>query len=141
MAICFRLYIYVEIQKNYSIINLSPLLKLVRWISKYTYAYIYIYIIPWNLNCKPKVSWFVCFCKTTIIRQLTKRNESKIENIPPKIVEISLEFLRGIVSKCVWLCACVGVDYSCVLLCAYVWVAYSVCVCEGRNLARCFNRI
>ena len=45
-----------------------------------------IYIFnSWNLDCETWVSWsffFFCFCffcKTTIIRQLKKLNESKIE--------------------------------------------------------------
>ena len=94
--------------------------------------------MPWNLVCDPWVSW--SFYKTTIIRLLTKWNESKIE----KYCQKPLGFCRkhvivgvcvcvcvcvcGYVCGCVymWVCVCVCVGYSCVLLCVYVWVVYSI---------------
>ena len=45
---------------------------------------------------------FFFFCKTTIIRQLTKWNESKNEKIQSKTIAILLESLR--VSVCVGAC-------------------------------------
>ena len=48
------------------------------------------------------------FCKTTIIKQLRKGNESKIEKIQSKTVEFLYEYLRVVVSVCVYTCACMG---------------------------------
>ena len=71
--------------------------------------------MPWNL---------VYFCKTTIIRELSKCNESKFE----KYCQNHWDFV-GIFTcdwKCVSMCACmricvcVCVGYSCIILCVYV---------------------
>ena len=63
----YRIYIYIYIYTH----------------TKNIYTdYIYILAInifnSWNLDCDPRFHGF--FCKTTIIRQSRRRNESKIEN-------------------------------------------------------------
>ena len=78
--------------------------------------YIYIYIFnSWNIDCDP--GFYGVFCKTTIIRQLRKWNESKIGNrkntkkYRQKTVEKSYESLRTVVSveRYVGECVCVYV--------------------------------
>ena len=62
------------------------------------------------------------FCKTTIIRQLRKLNESKItKNTVKKTVGILYESSRVIVS--VWVCTDASLGYSCVLLCVCIDVS------------------
>ena len=74
------------------------------------------------------------FYKTTIIRQLTKWNESKIEKILSKTVGILLESSRVIASVyvcvCVFVCVCVNV---CGCIHEFEWVKsehYCVCMCR-----------
>ena len=73
------------------------------------------------------------FYKTTIIRQLTKWNESKIE----KIVKNRGNLVEIFTYDCKWVCVCVCVWVIVAYYYVYAWVAYS----EGTNPARCFNRI
>ena len=89
--------------------------------------------MPWNFFCDPWVSWR--FYKTTIIRQLTKWNESKIEKYSKKPLGLCMNLY-----VCLWVCVCVCVcvGYSCVLLSVYVWVVYSAFVCEGTCAVCCF---
>ena len=110
----------------------------------YIYIYIYIrfiYLIPRKFVCDPWVS--LIFYKTTIIRQIAKWNESKIENTEKKTLglckklyvclrerarERERERERESVCVCVCLCVCVSVSvyiyvcvgFSCVLLCVCV---------------------
>ena len=84
----------------------------------------------WKFVRDPWVLW--SFYKTTIIRQITKWNESKIEKYNQK----PLGLCRNLY-VCSWVCVCVCVrarvrmcvcvGYSCILLCVYVSVVYSVC--------------
>ena len=58
-------------------------------------SYIYIFN-PWKIFCNP--GFHEVFCKTTIIRQLRRWNELKIENMTKyreKTVRICLFFLGG----------------------------------------------
>ena len=80
---------------------------------KYIYIYIYIYIrliylMPWKFVCDLWVSWN--FYKTAIIRQTTRRNESKIEKYSQK----PLGLCRNL--------------YVCLWVCVYVWVRVCICV-------------
>ena len=109
----------------------------------YIYIYInklisitYIYLIHGISTATPGFHGF--FFKTTIIRQLRKWNESKIEKI---LSENRWDFVGMFtrdcecVSVCVCVCSYACVGYCCVLMCVYMGVS------EGTNAARCFNRI
>ena len=84
------------------------------------YIYIYIYTFnPWKIVCDP--GFHGVFCKTTIIRQLRRGDELKIENTKKyrqKTVRIS--FMCGCkcvsVCGCVRICVCVILTYWCVCL-------------------------
>ena len=78
------------------------------------------------------------FCKTTIIKQLRKGNESKIEKIQSKTRWVFIGIFTcdcECVSVCVGVYAYACVGNSCVLLCVCKGVS------EGTNATRCFNRI
>ena len=106
---------------------------------QYIYIYIYIrviYFMPWNFVCDPWVSW--SFYKTTIIRQLTKWNESKIEKYSQK----PLGFCNSMKSRCrrligpaeiytitkIWIIL-LGFSYIYIYIYICVCVCVSVCVC------------
>ena len=117
------IYIYIKIEKKTDIytgthIQRCMYLQLCVFVCIYAYIIIIIIIIikyildiyisnSWNLDCNPLVSW--SFFKTTIIRQLRKWNESKIEKIQSKTVVVLYDFLRVVVSVCVCVCVCVRV--------------------------------
>ena len=74
--------------------------------------WIYIYIFnPWKIFGNPR--FHGVFCKTTIIRQLWRWNESKIENTKKyRKKTVGISFMCG---ESVWV-------YVCVCVCMYVYV-------------------
>ena len=82
------------------------------------YIYIYIYN-PLKIFCDP--GFHGVFCKTTLIRQLRRWNELKIENTKKyRQKNVGISFVCG--CKCVSVCGCVRmrvcviVTYGCVFL-------------------------
>ena len=80
------------------------------------YIYIYIYIFnSWNIVCNPVFS--AVFCKTTMIRQLRRWNESKIrKNSDKKLLGFRLCEVVSVwvYVVCVRMRICVIVTYGCV---------------------------